>query len=289
MKSSRLAERIDNQFETFSKKHNSDEASPRKFLAQIKRLSKTSQVNASQVSTDVLNGNASSSLLKPLTEYKEIRNGDEPLSLRLGTPAVSTLSSEERKNVKTENNQPHVMTSSLIENGNVVLESHCQDKCDESCSNGNDDPKASELKCEASDTNLLFLRTTKAKITTSKVRKTSISFSQPFVKDRRRRTLRIYTTCQSIVPQILTVNNKDREQEIFLPGTISIEAFHYVLTEDADQLKQWLDERSPKEVLAIVDLTGRTLYHYGALSKNRLIKQMSIPTMTSNIRMSLIL
>ncbi|CEG45610.1 uncharacterized protein PHALS_01895 [Plasmopara halstedii] len=133
MKSSRLAERIDNQFETFSKKHNSDEASPRKFLAQIKRLSKTSQVNASQVSTDVLNGNASSSLLKPLTEYKEIRNGDEPLSLRLGTPAVSTLSSEERKNVKTENNQPHVMTSSLIENGNVVLESHCQDKCDESC------------------------------------------------------------------------------------------------------------------------------------------------------------
>ncbi|KAH7477125.1 Ankyrin-1 [Phytophthora ramorum] len=54
-----------------------------------------------------------------------------------------------------------------------------------------------------------------------------------------------------------------------LPRASDIELFHVVLTEDTDQLKLYLEEISPQEMLEIVDSTGRTLYHYAALSKHK--------------------
>ncbi|OWZ21541.1 hypothetical protein PHMEG_0003897 [Phytophthora megakarya] len=53
-----------------------------------------------------------------------------------------------------------------------------------------------------------------------------------------------------------------------------IELFHVVLTEDTDRLKQFLDDISPQEMLEIVDTSGRTLYHYAALSRDKLLRDM---------------
>jgi hypothetical protein len=59
---------------------------------------------------------------------------------------------------------------------------------------------------------------------------------------------------------------------MFLPRASNIELFHVVLTEDTDQLAQFLEETSPQEVLEIVDSAGRNLYHYAALSKDKLVQ-----------------
>lgn len=61
---------------------------------------------------------------------------------------------------------------------------------------------------------------------------------------------------------------------MFLPRVSDIELFHVVLTADSDRLEQFLEEISPQDMLGIVDTTGRTLYHYGALSKDKLVQEM---------------
>ncbi|POM58379.1 Hypothetical protein PHPALM_36975 [Phytophthora palmivora] len=53
-----------------------------------------------------------------------------------------------------------------------------------------------------------------------------------------------------------------------------IELFHVILTEDCDRLEQFLKEISPQEILEIVDTAGRTIYHYAALSRDKLVHDM---------------
>ncbi|POM68699.1 LOW QUALITY PROTEIN: Hypothetical protein PHPALM_15110 [Phytophthora palmivora] len=53
-----------------------------------------------------------------------------------------------------------------------------------------------------------------------------------------------------------------------------IELFHVVVTEDCDRLEQFLKEISPQEILEIVDTAGRTIYHYAALSRDKLVQDM---------------
>ncbi|KAG7389333.1 hypothetical protein PHYPSEUDO_010668 [Phytophthora pseudosyringae] len=67
---------------------------------------------------------------------------------------------------------------------------------------------------------------------------------------------------------------QERKPKMFVPRASDIELFHVVLTEDTQQLAQYLAKTSPKEVLEIVDTTGRTLYHYAALSRDKLVQDL---------------
>ncbi|KAF1775777.1 Ankyrin repeat-containing domain [Phytophthora cactorum] len=69
-------------------------------------------------------------------------------------------------------------------------------------------------------------------------------------------------------------NQQQREPKMFLPRASDIELFHLVLTEDADQLERYLKRISPQEILEIVDANERTLYHYAALSKDKLVRDL---------------
>ncbi|ETK90148.1 hypothetical protein L915_06009 [Phytophthora nicotianae] len=65
-----------------------------------------------------------------------------------------------------------------------------------------------------------------------------------------------------------------REPKMFLPRASDIELFQLVLTEDTDQLERYLQKISPQEILEIVDANERTLYHYAALSKDKLVQDL---------------
>lgn len=61
---------------------------------------------------------------------------------------------------------------------------------------------------------------------------------------------------------------------MFLPRASDIELFHVVLTDDTDRLQRFLEEISPHEMLEIVDDSGRNLYHYAALSRDKLVQDL---------------
>ncbi|KAK1931913.1 Tankyrase-2 [Phytophthora citrophthora] len=65
-----------------------------------------------------------------------------------------------------------------------------------------------------------------------------------------------------------------REPKMFLPRASDIELFHVVQTQDIDQLEQYLLEIPPTEILEIVDMAGRNLYHYAALCQSKTVQTL---------------
>ncbi|KAE9044939.1 hypothetical protein PR003_g2479 [Phytophthora rubi] len=75
-------------------------------------------------------------------------------------------------------------------------------------------------------------------------------------------------------PDLSNEATHNKQPKMFLPRASEIELFHVVLAEDTDQLERFLEEISPQEMLDIVDSAGRNLYHYAALSKDKLVQDL---------------